>query len=185
MKEWKDINLEEDEIVFSLDVEKMFTNLKREEIKKEIEKLIEEKEEIRGWKKEEIIKNLEYTWDNTYCTVEEEGIKIEEGLGIGSIMSPVLAEIIMKRWEKEKIEGERRIRNFRRYVDNSIGIWRGGKDTLEERVKEMEDEKKGIQLKLEVEKDKKITFLDIELERRRKDEGVRMKWYQKKENAGI
>ena len=46
-------------------------------------------------------------------------------------------------------------------MDNSIGIWRGGKDTLEERVKEMEDEKKGIQLKLEVEKDKKITFLDI------------------------
>ena len=34
----------------------------------------------------------------------------------------MLAEIIMKRWEKEKIEGEKRIRNFRMYVDDSIGF---------------------------------------------------------------
>ena len=87
--------MEEEEIMFNLDVEKKFTNLKREEVKKEIEKLIEEKEEIRGWKKEEIIKNLEYIRENTYYIVEEEAIKIEEGLGIGSRMSAVLEEIIM------------------------------------------------------------------------------------------
>ena len=53
MEEWKDINLEEEEeIIFSLDMEKTFTNLKRGEVKKKIEKLIEEKEEITGWKKE-------------------------------------------------------------------------------------------------------------------------------------
>ena len=44
-----------------------------------------------------------------------------------SRMSPLLAEILMKRWEKEKIESERRIRNFKRYVDDSIGIWGGGR----------------------------------------------------------
>ena len=122
--------------------------------------------------------------------VDDEIVKIEEGLGIGSRMSPVLAEILMKRWEKEKIDteirirkfrryvddsigiwkGEKekidteiRIRKFRRYVDDSIGIWKGGKDILEEKVKEMEDERKSIKLKLEVEKERRITFLDIEI----------------------
>ena len=57
----------------------------------------------------EIIKNLEFVWDNTYCVVDDEIVKIEEGLGIGSRMSPVLAEILMKRWEKEKIDTEIRI----------------------------------------------------------------------------
>ena len=47
---------------------------------------------------------------------------------------------------------EIRIRKFRRYVDDSIGIWKGRKDKLEKRVKEIEDEEKGIKLKLEMEK---------------------------------
>ena len=99
-------------------VEKMYTSLKREEVKREIRKIIKEEEVIRGWKKVEIIKNLEFVWNNT---------QIEEGLGIGSRMSPVLAEILMKRWKREKIYTEIRIRKFRRYVDDSIGIWKGKK----------------------------------------------------------
>ena len=75
VEEWKDIILEEEEIMFSMDVEKMFTNLKREEAKKEIEKIIEEEEEISGWKKVDFIKILEHIWDNTYCVVEYEIVK--------------------------------------------------------------------------------------------------------------
>ena len=70
--------LEEEEILFSIDVEKMFTKLKREEIKKRVKMLIEEKEIIRGWKKEEILENLQYIWDNVYCIIENERVKIEE-----------------------------------------------------------------------------------------------------------
>ena len=47
----------------------------------------------------------------------------------------------------------------------------------------MEDEEKGIKLKLEMEKEGRITFLEMEIERRK--EGLKMKWYQKKESAGI
>ena len=55
----------------------------------------------------------------------------------------------MKRWEMEKIEKEGRNRTFRRYVDDSIRIWKGKKEDLEEEVKVMEDKEKGIKLKLE------------------------------------
>ena len=147
VEEWKDVYFEKEEMMFSLDIEKMFTSLKRKEVKEEVGKLIEEEEIIRGWKKEEILRNLEYIWDNAYCIIEGEIVKIEEGLGIGSRMSPVLAEIMMKRWEEEKVEGEKRIGNFRRYVDDRIGIRKGKREELEEKVKSIEDEEKGIKLK--------------------------------------
>ena len=54
-------------------------------------------------------------------------MKIGNGLGIGFKMSPILAEIIMKIWEEERVEGEERIRKFRRYVNDSLGVWKGKK----------------------------------------------------------
>ena len=49
----------------------------------------------------------------------------------------------------------------------------------------MEDREKGIKLKLEVEEERKINFLDIEIERGNKDERITTRWFRKKENAGI
>ena len=40
LREWKYVFLEEGEMIFSLDVEKMSTSLKRKEVKKELRKLI-------------------------------------------------------------------------------------------------------------------------------------------------
>ena len=85
-------------------------------------------------------------------------------------MSPVLAEIVMKGWEEDIIDKERKIRKFGRYVDDSLGIWKGRKTELEEKVKEMEDTEKGIKLKLEVENEGKSTFLDIKLEQKKNKE---------------
>ena len=73
---------------------------------------------------------------------------MEGGLGMGSKMSPVLAELIMKDWEGEDIENKERII----YMDNSIGIWRGEEDELKEEINQMEVKKKDIQFELEVEK---------------------------------
>lgn len=53
-------------------------------------------------------------------------MNIENDLGIGSRMSPVLPEIMKKRWEEENI------RKFGRYVDGSLGIWKGKREELEE-----------------------------------------------------
>ena len=70
-------------------------------------------------------KKLEYIWENTYYTIEIKNVKIECGLGIGSKMSPILAEIMMKFRKKRRINEEERIRNFIRYADDSFRIWKG------------------------------------------------------------
>ena len=68
-------------ISFSLDVEKMFTNIKRDGVEKELKSLIGEEEIIRGWRKEEILETLRYIWNNTYWTTEDKVVKVYDGLG--------------------------------------------------------------------------------------------------------
>jgi hypothetical protein len=62
--------LEKEEIIFSLDVEKIFTSVKREAVEKEIRKLIEIQEIIRECKKEEVLENSNFVWKNTYWILE-------------------------------------------------------------------------------------------------------------------
>ena len=70
-------------------------------------------------------------------------------------------------------------------VDDSIGIWRGKREDLERKVKGMEDNKKVIKLKLEIEENMKIVFLDVEIKRGRGNERISTRWHRKKEDAGI
>ena len=158
VKERKETIIGKEEIMFSLDVEKMITNIKRQSVLEEIERLIDKNESIRGWKKEEILENLKYIWDNTYCTIEDQIVNVVNGLSMESKMSPELAELIMKRWEEEKVDKVKNIRKFDRYVDDSLDIWKGKKNELKEKLKELEDKSKGIKLKLEVEKKRKLHF---------------------------
>ena len=49
----------------------------------------------------------------------------------------------------------------------------------------MEDNKKGIKLKLEFEENIKITFLDVEITKAKNNERISKRWFKKKEDAGI
>jgi hypothetical protein len=60
VEEWKETIIGKQEIMFSLDVEKMFSNIKRQSVLEEIERMIDKNERIRDWKKEEILENLQY-----------------------------------------------------------------------------------------------------------------------------
>ena len=65
----------------------------------------------------------------------------------------------------KKIDKEKKIHKFGRYVDDSLGIYKGKKMELEKKMKELENKEK---LKLEVENKNKITFLDIKLKKKMK-----------------
>ena len=70
----------------------------------------------------------------------------------------------MKTWKMKK-----RIRKYGRYVDDSLGVWKGSKNELEQKVKKMEDKEKGIKQEFEIEEKGKITFLDLKLKRNKED----------------
>ena len=91
----------------------------------------------------------------------------------------------MRKWEQEKVEGENKIIWYVRYVDDILGVWRGDRTELHDKIKRMGDEEKGIKLKLEIEKEGDITFLDLKLERGKVDWKIKTKWHQKEENSAI
>ena len=47
-------------------------------------------------------------------------------------MNPTLAQLMIMKWEEEKMDKEGKIRKFMTYVDNSIGIWK--EEELKEKV---------------------------------------------------
>jgi hypothetical protein len=83
------------------------------------------------------------------------------------------------------VNEEERIRGFVGHVVDSLGIWSRKREKLENMVKSMEDEKKQIQLGLEMEEKERIVFLDVKIRRGRKGKGVKTKWYQRESNSGI
>jgi hypothetical protein len=100
-------------------------------------------------------------------------------------MSPMLAKIVKRKWEEEKVEGENKVIKFVRYVDDILGVWRGDRTVLNNKIRSMEDEEKGIKLKLEIGKEGNITFLDLKLERGIVNGKIKTKWHQKEGNTGI
>ena len=80
-------------------------------------------------------------------------------------MSPILAEIVMRKWEQEKVEGENKIIKFVSYIDDILGVLNSDRTELNDKINSMEDEEKGIKLELEIEKEGSITFLDLKLEK--------------------
>ena len=78
----------------------------------------------------------------------------------------------MRKWEEEKVEGENKIVKFVWYVDDILGVWRGDRTELNDKIKSMEEEGN-------------ITFLNLKLERGKVDGKIKPKWHQKEEYAGI
>ena len=66
-----EIVLEDEEMMFRLDVEKIFTNIKRKGVEKERRRLIGGEEVIRGREKEEVFENLKCIWDNKCWIIGE------------------------------------------------------------------------------------------------------------------
>ena len=133
IREGKDMVLRKEDLLFNLE---------------KLKRLIGEEEIIRGWRKKEILETLRYIWNNTYWIIEDEVVKVNDGLGMGSKMSPILAEIVMRKWEEEKVEEENKVIKFVRYVVDILGVWRDDRTEFNDKIRSMEDEE-GIKLKLE------------------------------------
>jgi hypothetical protein len=171
-------------VMFSIDVKSMFPSLNRSEILNQIDLLMENRK-IEEWNKGKLKKALRCVWDCNIFTLGDKVMRAKEGLIIGSCISPVLADIIMNKWECEVLEkGGDRLMLFCRYVDDCLGIWKGTKRQLKTFVEDLEDRAKGISLEIEIEDEKKLNFLDMTIEKTLDGE-FKTSWYQKECAAGI
>jgi len=87
-------------IMFSVDVKDMFPSLRRKNIVRFITEHMKDSR-VNGWSGEGLKEALRAMWKNSYCVIDDNLVRIKEGLNIGSRLSPVLAEIAMNEWEKK------------------------------------------------------------------------------------
>ena len=93
--------------------------------------------------------------------------------------------IILQKFVDLSLPSLKLLIKFVRYVDDILGVWRGDRTVLNNKIRSMEDEEKGIKLKLEIGKEGNITFLDLKLERGIVNGKIKTKWHQKEGNTGI
>ena len=82
--------------------------------------------------------NLNFIWDNTHYVIGDKIVELEDSLGMGLKVSLILTELTTRDWERGKIETKKRIRKCLRYLENSIGFWRGNEEKLKDEIKKME-----------------------------------------------
>lgn len=166
--------------LFSMDIKAMFPSIKRNYVIKCVTEMLNDDTEEKKW----IIELLEWVLENAYCRDEENIYRINEGLPIGSKLSPVLAEIVVRKWEERaKEEGGRNLDLWCHYVDDILGNWRGTVRELKIFQKKLNCPEMGIDTELVLEEGGILQFLDIEIIK--KENRVERNWFQKECNAGV
>lgn len=81
---------------------------------------------------------------------------------MGSSLSPVLANIFME-WMENRIlnKSVNKPKLWLRYVDDTFVIWPHGKVNLDTFLEVLNNEEETIKFTVEIEKDKKLPFLDV------------------------
>ena len=162
-KKVSELRLENSEVLVSFDVTALFTNIPREEVRNLTQALLEDNEEVRGKTRltpEEIAEGIKLCLNVDVFTFQNELYQQQEGLAMGSPISPVLADIYMENFEKKVFEGyQHPPRVWWRYVDDTfVVIDRGHLKCFFEFINSID---RHIQFTMEVESDEgKLPFLD-------------------------
>ncbi|KAI5642939.1 reverse transcriptase (RNA-dependent DNA polymerase) domain-containing protein [Phthorimaea operculella] len=158
----KDHTLPQDATLVSFDVKNLFPSIPIDECKSAIsEMLIESRMEP-----QQII-DLQHTisvcLEQNYFTFNNTIYKQNQGLAMGSPLSPICADIYMHMFEKEilrhKVYKENIIYWFR-YVDDILCVWNGPKDDINNFLTYINSINPNIQFTVEI-GGKELNFLDL------------------------
>jgi len=119
--------------------------------------------------------------ENRYCKYKEQLYIQLKGLPMGSPLSPIVADIVLEELLDNCIEKlDQKPRNLTKYVDDLFAISKT--DAIETILGTLNNYHRSIKFTVEVEKDGKLPFLDaIAI---RKDERIKINWYQKPTASG-
>lgn len=180
----KDIIIPDGFELISFDVVSLFTKVPVQDTLQYIE---EQMIINRTWRtkttlsKNEVMKLLKICVKCNYFTWNKRIYRQNNGCPMGSPISPVLAELAMQKFEGIMIKDNPNFSFYKRYVDDSASaIQQGTQNTVLQYLNSYHDD---IQFTYEVEKNKCLPFLDLELIHG--DDGrIKRKVYRKPTNTG-
>lgn len=171
------IAVDKDDIMVSFDVVSMFTSIPIRIIIGILEDNRERIKKIEGTDVDIIIRCIGFLIEKcAVFKVNNEHFRQLKGIAMGSVLSPLLARIVMEKIITTTINKlDIKPSFFKVYVDDSLCvIKRNGVKKLLEELNKFDD---NISFTVEVEKDNTINFLDITFIRRENE--IVTKWYKK------
>lgn len=162
----KNIRVENSFKLASLDVTNLFTNIPRKEVLDLIKQKITDANHMLDDQIKELINLLNLCLEQNFFSFNGETYYQNEGLAMGSPLSPILADIFMHNFESTYIIKNQKYKNnliyYYRYVDDILILWSGTTIDLMEFVTYLNTLHQTIKFTAELENDQKqINFLDL------------------------
>ena len=164
----KDISITSDTQMVSFDVVSLFTKVPTSKALAEVRKKLESDEtlaERTGIPVDNIMELLTFCLTTTAFQLDESYYQQNEGMAMGSPLSPVMANIYMEHFEQEALEtAPLKPSLWLRYVDDTFVLWQHQEDatSLLDHLNSIESD---IQFTMEKEKDQILPFLDVKVEK--------------------
>ncbi|XP_075924849.1 uncharacterized protein LOC142925636 [Petromyzon marinus] len=157
----KDVVLSPDDILVSFDVVSLFTKVPVPVTIDIIENLVQH------GLNPEVPTLVRHCLTNTYFTWNGSFYKQNEGTPMGSPLSPVIANVFMEKFESDTIQTSTfRPSLWKRYVDDTFVICPHGLPALNLFLHDINSRHPTIKFTMEVEKNGRLSFLDVLFERR-------------------
>jgi hypothetical protein len=131
---------------------------------------------------EKLLDLINLCFDTKHFRLEDQYYEQQRGLAMGSPLSPILADLYMKKMEREIMDkGKEKIKFWKRYVDDVFAIIHGNGDS-EEILHQANNISLTVKFSVEQEKDDSLPFLDIVITRR--ENHLETSVYRKKTDSG-
>ncbi|XP_071439457.1 uncharacterized protein [Hetaerina americana] len=158
VKTLRDIRLDNQDILASFDVISLFTKVPIKDTLLLLQARFDEK----------TVDLFRHVLTSTYFLYNGKFYEQVEGVPMGSPLSPAIANFYMEDFEERALRtAPLRPKYFFRYVDDTFIVWPHGTEALTEFLGHMNSVHPNIQFTMETEKNKRLPFLDILIERKR------------------
>ncbi|XP_049792346.1 uncharacterized protein LOC126199468 [Schistocerca nitens] len=148
----KKLKLAPNDILVSFDVVSLFTKVP----------LSDALEHIGSMFPQDIKKLFHACLTTSYFTWNGDFYEQLEGVAMGSPLSPVVANFFMEQFEAQALDSATcKPKVWYRYVDDTFVVWSHGEEQLGEFLRPLNSLHANITFTMEVEKDKKLPFLDV------------------------
>lgn len=155
------INIEEEHIIASIDVESLYTNTKQQHALEAVAWALETTD-IKPQQKDFLMEALELAMSHNFFWHESKFFRQKKGVAMGAKYAPSVANLFMSHWEEEAIF-DKNIPDpkfYKRYIDDIIIVWTGTQETFEGFLADITNNHFGISLSANSATDS-IHFLDL------------------------
>jgi hypothetical protein len=182
----KDLQVTDTDMLVSFDVESLFTNIPVKETLNVIETRLNQDITLTDRTKlpvNVIMELLKLCTESNYFELEGQIYRQDEGMAMGSPLSPIFANIFMEDFEQKTIASACfRPKVWLRYVDDIFAVWSHGETKLDEFTQYLNTISPNIKLTTEKEHNNRLAFLDVNVVK--SSNALKTEVYRKKTHTG-